>query len=189
VHSFIVPIYQVEKFLTRCLASIRAQTIGDWEAVLVDDGSRDGSSEIAKQFAETDSRFRYFRQENGGLGAARNRGFEQSRGETVSFVDSDDWIHPQYAEILTTEMGVGGYDLVQFRMEDTSTYIEQHDVQHRETARAVGRRQAFQAINSSAVTKIYRREFLQRAGLCYPKIFHEDEAETFRLLTFSPRSA
>lgn len=94
--SVIVPIYNVEQHVDACLRSIAAQSLSDFEAILVDDGSTDDSAEIAERFASGDARFRMVRQENRGLSAARNTGLEECRGAFVAFVDSDDRIAPDY---------------------------------------------------------------------------------------------
>ena len=97
--SVIVPVYNVERYLRRCLDSILGQTMPDWEAICVDDGSPDGSASILAEYAERDSRFRILTKENGGLSSARNAGTAWARGEFVNYVDSDDFIHPQTFEL------------------------------------------------------------------------------------------
>src|SRR4051812_16290697 len=92
--SLIVPIYNVELYLEECLGSLAAQTARDFEVVMVDDGSTDGSAGIAAAAAERDNRFRLVRQPNGGLGNARNTGLDHASGEFVWFIDSDDTIPP-----------------------------------------------------------------------------------------------
>lgn len=98
--SIIVPIYNVEKYLTRCLDSIVEQTYRNLEIILVDDGSTDNSGEICRQYAERDSRIRLFQQENRGQSAARNVGLDNMTGEYIVFVDSDDYISTRFVEIL-----------------------------------------------------------------------------------------
>ena len=95
----IVPVYNVEQYLRRCLDSILGQTMSDWEAICVDDGSPDGSASILAEYAERDSRFRILTKENGGLSSARNAGTAWARGKYVNYVDSDDFIHPQTFEL------------------------------------------------------------------------------------------
>ncbi len=90
--SIIVPIYNAEKDLVKCLDSVVAQTLNNIEIILVDDGSSDGSSDICKGYAEKDKRIIYFKKENEGLAAARQDGMERASGEYIGFVDSDDWI-------------------------------------------------------------------------------------------------
>ena len=100
--SVVVPIYNVEPYLEECLDSIVAQTFGDLEIIVVDDGSTDGSRAIADRFAARDERFRIVEQPNGGLGKARNTGAEHATGEFLAFVDSDD-VLPAYAYRLLVE--------------------------------------------------------------------------------------
>ena len=97
--SVIIPIYNVEKFLRRCLDSVLNQTFTDWQAVCVNDGSPDNSAAILKEFAARDKRFKIITKENGGLSDARNVGMENATGEYVMFLDSDDFLHPQTFEI------------------------------------------------------------------------------------------
>ena len=98
--SIVVPIYNVETCLRKCLESIAAQSYRNIEVIMVDDGSTDTSSEIAKQFSENDSRFVYYYQRNGGLSAARNTGIEKAIGEYIAFIDSDDYIENNFVEKL-----------------------------------------------------------------------------------------
>ena len=98
--SLVVPIYNVENYLWSCLDSIVKQTYSNIEVLLVNDGSPDDSSSICQEFVAKDSRFRYIEKENGGLSDARNAGIAESKGEFLSFVDSDYWIEPTYVEDL-----------------------------------------------------------------------------------------
>lgn len=90
--SLIIPVYNVAPFLRKCLDSIINQEFKDWEAVLVDDGSNDGSGAICDEYAACDVRFRVFHKPNGGVSSARNMALDNARGEWIWFVDSDDWI-------------------------------------------------------------------------------------------------
>ncbi len=92
--SVIVPVYNTEPYLACCLDSILAQTFTDFEVLLVDDGSTDGSAALCDDYAARDGRIRCFHRKNGGHTAARQEGFRQALGEYVTFVDSDDWIDP-----------------------------------------------------------------------------------------------
>ena len=98
--SIIVPVYNAEGYLDRCLASIQAQTCGDFEVLLVDDGSRDRSGDICERWAGKDSRFRVIHQENSGQSVARNTGLQHCSGAYLSFVDADDYLEPGYLEYL-----------------------------------------------------------------------------------------
>ena len=90
--SVIVPVYNAEKYLVKCLDSVVSQTLENIEIILVDDGSQDGSSDICKTYAQKDGRITYFRKENEGLAAARQDGMERASGEYIGFLDSDDWL-------------------------------------------------------------------------------------------------
>lgn len=94
--SIIVPVYQAEKYLCRCIDSILAQTFTDWECILVDDGSTDKSGRICDEYATRDSRFRVFHKPNGGVSSARNLALDNARGEWVTFIDADDFISNNY---------------------------------------------------------------------------------------------
>lgn len=98
--SVIIPVYNVGGVLRRCLDSVINQTWRDLEIVLIDDGSTDESPKICDEYAMLDSRIRVIHQKNKGVSAARNVGVKQSTGEYISFVDSDDYLHPRYFEIL-----------------------------------------------------------------------------------------
>lgn len=111
--SFIVPVYNSEKYLERCLGSILASTYKDIEIIVVDDGSTDSSPDIIKRFAEKDSRIRSYRKENEGPSEARNFGLEKVTGEYVWFVDSDDWIDPEGIAYCIKYMN-SGYDIIMF---------------------------------------------------------------------------
>lgn len=90
--SVVVPVYKSEKCLGRCVESVLGQTFGNFELILVDDGSPDGSGKICMEYAARDSRVRVLRRENGGVSRARNAGLDAARGAWISFLDSDDWI-------------------------------------------------------------------------------------------------
>ncbi|MGG5208980.1 glycosyltransferase family 2 protein [Chryseobacterium sp. MIQD13] len=91
--SVIVPCYNQAAYLDECLQSLMDQTFTDWECIIVNDGSRDNTEEIAKKWIEKDSRFQYISKENGGISSARNAGLEKASGEYIQFLDSDDTLH------------------------------------------------------------------------------------------------
>lgn len=98
--SIVVPVYNVEKYISNCLDSLVGQTMSDIEIIVVDDGSPDASGDIADNYAASDTRIRVLHQKNGGLGFARNSGIDAASGEFIGFVDSDDWVHRDYFESL-----------------------------------------------------------------------------------------
>lgn len=98
--SIIVPVYNVEKYLEKCICSILDQTYRDFELILVDDGSRDKSGGICDAYKKKDGRIRVFHQENKGLSGARNAGLARASGEYITYIDSDDSVDPHYLEVL-----------------------------------------------------------------------------------------
>jgi len=101
--SAIVPVYNTEKLVGRCIDSVLAQSFPDWELILVDDGSKDGSLEILKSYEKKDRRIKAIHQENAGPGLARNSGIKEASGAYIVFIDSDDVIKPDYFEKLSKE--------------------------------------------------------------------------------------
>ena len=102
--SVIVPVYNVEKYIEKCLLSIKNQTLSDFECLIINDGTKDNSISIAKNAVGNDKRFKFFDKENGGLSDARNYGIEKASGEYLCFIDSDDYIDENLLE-LTYNMG------------------------------------------------------------------------------------
>lgn len=98
--SIIVPVYNVEKYLSMCIDSILEQTFTNFELLLINDGSSDGSGEICDEYARRDSRIRAFHKSNGGASSARNLGLEKAIGEWGTFIDADDWVSPNFIENL-----------------------------------------------------------------------------------------
>ena len=96
--SVIVPVYNTEKYLHRCIDSILAQTYTDFELLLIDDGSSDSSGAICDEYATKDSRVRVFHKENGGVSSARNLGLDNAKGEWVAFCDSDDYVYSSWLQ-------------------------------------------------------------------------------------------
>ena len=112
--SVIIPIYNVEKYLRRCLDSMLSQTFTDWQAICVNDGSPDNCGEILSEYAGRDGRFKIVNKENGGLSDARNAGMRVADGDFILFLDSDDFIHPQTLEIAYFLATRDGTDIVSF---------------------------------------------------------------------------
>lgn len=112
--SIIIPVYNVEKYLRRCLDSVLNQTFADWQAICVNDGSPDNSAAILEEYAARDKRFVVVTQKNGGLSDARNTGMKYATGEYIMYLDSDDFIHPQTMEIAHYMARRDGTDIVSF---------------------------------------------------------------------------
>jgi len=114
--TIIIPAYNCEKYLEACLESILCQTFQEWDVILVDDGSTDGTAEICRRYAERDPRFQYRHKENGGVSSARNYGLHEAAAEYIMFVDADDLIDPRACEALfavcdaETDMSICGFE-------------------------------------------------------------------------------
>lgn len=108
--SIIVPVYNAECYIKKCISSILNQTFSDFELILVDDGSTDSSATICDESAQSDSRIKVFHQANSGVSAARNAGVEKSSGKYITFVDSDDEIDKNYLHILYNNLIDGNAD-------------------------------------------------------------------------------
>ena len=128
--SVIVPVYNVADYLEQCLDSILNQTYKEFEVILVDDGSTDTSYSICDEYVKRDSRFHLFRQENKGLSAARNAGLELCKGGYVTFVDSDDFVSPEYLQGMIENLKQADADIAiceHYRLENGTFYFQKHD--------------------------------------------------------------
>lgn len=104
VISVIVAVYNVETYLAKCIESIQNQTYRNLEIILIDDGSTDGSSEVCDDYSRQDSRIKVIHRENKGIAFTRNQGLDTATGDYITFVDSDDYIHPQMYEIMLKKL-------------------------------------------------------------------------------------
>lgn len=113
--SVIVPIYNVERYVRKCLDSLKGQTLKQIEVICIDDGSTDGSGKIADEYVSEEwPRFRVFHTENRGLSAARNRGIDEAKAQWLMFVDSDDWVHEDFCRVPYEAAIENSADLVIF---------------------------------------------------------------------------
>lgn len=110
--SIIIPVYNAERYLRQCIESLTAQTFKDWEAVLVNDGSRDNSLAICQEYASKDSRIRVIDKPNGGVSSARNTGLVAAQGDWITFMDSDDWLDDNAFRIYYDAAQRTGADIV-----------------------------------------------------------------------------
>ncbi|MEV6266383.1 glycosyltransferase family 2 protein [Kribbella sp. NPDC051936] len=184
--SVVVPFYNVGAYIGDCLDSIARQTFGDFEAILVDDGSPDDSAVIAKEFCVNDSRFRIVEQQNAGLGPARNTGVEHATGEYVTFVDSDDLVTRHGFGMLIRALDRTGSDFAggnarrfnnsygvrpswlhaqAFTADRLATHVS-------ETPQLV--------LDRMVWNKVYRRSFWDEYGYRFPAIRYEDYPVTLK---------
>ncbi len=194
--SVIVPVYNVEAYLEQCLKSIAGQTYHYIEAILIDDGSTDNSGVICDQFAENDKRFRVIHQDNRGLSAARNTGIDISKGDSICFVDSDDWIQSQMLEHLIRIMNADNdIDVVccaNKRIERDEDEVKYNSVP--ECVVATGSSMLSDYIHDisgfwpMSCAKLYRTHLFAHQRFPIGKI-HEDEYVTYKVLWNSRKVA
>lgn len=123
--SVIVPIYNVETYLKGCLDSLLSQTQTNFEAILVDDGSTDQSGKIADMYAKKDPRFKVIHQENKGLSGARNSALKVAQGTYVAFLDSDDYLDPNFLKIMSETALKERADVVVCQLQHTDKFYHQ----------------------------------------------------------------
>ena len=181
--SVIIPIYNVEKYLRRCLDSICNQMYQNLEIVLVDDGSTDSSGKIADEYARRDTRFHVMHKQNGGLSDARNAGLSYCHGTYIVFVDSDDYVTEDYVMVL--------YDLLKHNHADISVVSLTHQeeelskISDSAAAKIYNTKEAlqdllYQRISASANAKMYRAELF--SDIRYPKgRLYEDVIATYQI--------
>lgn len=193
--SVIVPIYNVELYLNRCIESIVGQTYGKLEIILVDDGSSDKCPSMCDAWLKKDSRIKVIHKKNGGLSDARNAGLAVAKGEFIAFVDSDDWIHPKYVELLYNAIRKFDAEIsacdVRVVYEGNNVVNEQIDI----TAdRVYSTEQALEMLirgigfRAVAWNKLYHRKVLDSEKFTVGR-YHEDEFLTYKLLAKAERLA
>lgn len=189
--SVIVPVYNVEPYLHRCVDSILAQTFTDFDLILVDDGSPDNCPAICDEYAEKDSRVHVIHQENGGLSAARNAGidwaFANSDSQWLTFVDSDDWIHPEMLERLLNAAQGNGVGISMCYLEDVYEETIPCPLSIKK-AELVKVDNIYAEQYSSAVVaccKLYRKDLFETVRYPVGKI-NEDLYTTYKLIFQAP---
>lgn len=193
--SIIVPVYNVEEFLPKCIDSILAQTYENLEIILVEDGTKDNSGQICDAYAEKDSRIKVIHKENGGLSSARNAGMDVARGEYFGFVDSDDWIEPETYECLMTVAQKYDADLVCGGRYDVDGTTGERTIglcpKREECISAMemlGRVCTWDNCDSAAWDKLYRRRLFDE--IRYPLgMYSEDIAIFYKLMEKANRVA
>lgn len=164
--TIIVPVYNAEKYLDRCLESLVNQTVADIEIILVDDGSIDASLSICKKWATKDNRITIIEQDNSGVSVARNKGIEKSKGEFILLLDSDDWFDLNTVEVLLNEQRKFNSDCVIFGFNQTSGNIWAPNT-NKVYKSLVELKNDFTfwlntELLSSSVNKLYKRDLIKR---------------------------
>ena len=169
--SIIVPIYNVEKYLERCVTSILNQTYKNIEVLLIDDCSTDRSGEIAKKFEEKDSRCRYIKREkNGGSSATRNTGIENATGEYLSFVDSDDWVSENFISHLINKAKEQNADITvcdYIMVNENGKEIKANTLENLSDNSKYEDKIAY--IRNHVVTKLLKKDFFIKQNLKFPE--------------------
>ena len=191
--SIIVPIYNVENYLRHCLESIQNQTYQNFECLLINDGSSDNSAEICREYVEKDSRFRYFEKENGGVSSARNLGIERSKGQYITFIDSDDWVDSDYLELLYIKINEYNADLAvltykQYSMNDGCFYLHVWEQDYyekyysgNELLNSLPKLENYDSTFNVSWGKLFKRNFLETATFNEQRIMGEDLEFNFKI--------
>lgn len=184
--SVIVPVYNVEPYLRRCVDSILAQTYRNLEVLLVDDGSTDDSGAICDEYARRDARVKAFHKENGGLSDARNFGIERADGRYLSFVDSDDFLDARMEEVLLQDLTRNGADLAIVGYQRFEQSGEIHPDALQDPVQMLTGEDAIRSVLLTedfgvfAWNKLYKAELFQ--GVRYPKgQMMEDQGTTHKI--------
>lgn len=197
--SIIIPVYKVESYLRRCIDSIINQTYNNIEIILVDDGSPDNSPAICDEYAKIDCRIKVVHKENGGLSDARNTGIENAKGNYITFVDSDDWVQPDYIETLQNNLLSNKADISIVEntpttgKEPVKTKLHQYP-QSLTSKKALERLFKNNEVSFTiSCSKLYKKDLFNDIRFPIGK-FHEDEFTTYKLfynskiITWNPTS-
>ena len=160
--SVIVPVYNVEQYLERCVDSIINQTYTNLEIILVNDGSTDNSGKLCDELAKKDERIRVIHKENGGLSDARNRGIDEAESDLVGFIDSDDYIDSDMYEVLLKNLNNTDADLSMCALYDVYNNTPEAQVTNKETwelssEQAIKMVMEAKILSVTAVNKLYRK--------------------------------
>lgn len=184
--SVIVPVYKVEKYLDRCVDSIVNQVYKNLEIILVDDGSPDNCPAMCDTWAQKDSRIKVIHKENGGLSDARNAGMTMATGEYIAFVDSDDWVHPEYLSLLhraakNFKVSMTACDYLMTTDDEVIVSVGEQRFEKHNVEQALEMLTQNRGYRAVAWNKLYHRSLLE--GEAYPLgRYHEDEFFTYRIM-------
>lgn len=186
--SIIVPIYQSESTLRRCLDSILAQFFTDFEVILVDDGSKDGSAEICDEYAQQDERIHVYRKSHSGVSDTRQVGLDNASGEYVIHCDSDDWMEPTMLEVLYKKAKKTDGDMVVcdfFRDREDGTFIQKEFPMGLKANKPIAKQ--IKDLSYALWNKLVRRSLLDEFNIKFPQdiLMAEDVYVTLKLLNLS----
>lgn len=183
-YSVIIPVYNAEGTLRRCLDSLVGQQFSNYELLLINDGSTDGSDAICREYASTYSCVRYFAKENGGVSSARNLGLEQAKGEYILFVDSDDYVSEDYFALLSHTLESNAVDLLMFGYRnfggastewDTGEFYENAEVSVAKRISSAMQQYLF----SSLCSKTFKRQIIEQYNIRFASDLAIGEDQTF----------
>lgn len=192
--SVIVPIYNTQKYLSRCLDSLINQTLDDIEILVVDDGSTDGSSRIVDQYALKSRKIKVFHQKNGGVSKARNLGLLNATGEYIGFVDSDDYIQPSMYSTMLYYAESENADIVQCGIVYSADNSANPDnsIRSNKVDNLVGAEELVKGlldgkIINSVCSKLFSRKVVSGIGFSEDLVFAEDFEFTSKCLLFAEK--
>lgn len=184
--SVIIPVYNTEQYVCRCIDSVLRQTWQNFELIAVDDGSTDRSSRLLDEYARNDTRLIVIHQKNQGVSSARNQGLAKASGESITFVDSDDWLHPQYLEVLMDillkskkDMAICGVEYVSTECSNDYSLSNEYSILHKT-----------EYMDNWMVTnlmggRIYNRNCIN--GVMFSNIENEDTIFNFDIFAHNPQ--
>ncbi len=193
--SVVINLYNSEKYLAKAIESVLAQTYRDFELILVNDGSKDGSLAICREYEQKDPRVRVLDKPNGGLADARNAGLEAAKGKYIEFIDGDDWIEPDLlerciAKLEETDADIVIFDIYQYFVQTDTKEIISHDYDEKQVYRLYDHPEMITKMKNAAWNKIYRRSLFMDNNIRYPWGYnYEDLGTTYRLLARANRIA
>lgn len=186
--SIIIPVYQVERYLDRCLQSVISQTYKDLEIILIDDGSTDNSGLMCDKYSEMDRRIKVIHQNNQGLAAVRNMGIKNCTGEFITFIDSDDYVDLNYCGELFQMIQESGADLsicdcdMVYEYDQRSKNINKNSISRSTFTTEQALKELFyqRSFDTSVCGKLYRKELFSNTRFPDGKLY-EDLATVYRL--------
>lgn len=193
--SVVVPVYNVEKYLERCVESIKIQTYKNLEIIIVNDGSQDSSGELCEKIAVSDARVVVIHKENGGLSSARNAGVSIAKGEYIGFVDSDDWIDPQMYELLyssikkhQTKISCCGRYNVDAKTGEIKVGLCPVKDEVVVAEKCLSKMLRWDNVDASAVDKLFHRSVFD--DFCFPiGVISEDVAVMYQIVSWAEQMA
>ncbi len=183
-YSLIIPVYNAQSTLRRCLDSIVNQPFSDYELLLINDGSTDGGDAVCREYADKYSCIRYFAKENGGVSSARNLGLDEAKGEYILFADSDDYVSENYFSVISSSLDDCSADLLLFGYRnfgtntlerDTGVFFENTEIGVAERVSYAMHRYLF----SSLCNKVFKRQIIEQHNIRFANDLAIGEDQTF----------